>query len=309
MAIIDEFVSKALSGESTFTLKDKDRTYYVMSLPIGKGRILYHTDSYGGSTFPTDKTAELAGIVVDQTIYMPNAFWLGVYDLDTTPHPKCIKQYSDVKKEAYAKAEAGDKAGLVADAFEEFYEALPTEALSDDQSISWARSVARGIVLEGNDQDVVKAPDDLFEGHELVEMICVGANIKEETKKRLEDKKEYFTRKKAQAELVRLTLSAVGLVEPWELELARALRSVDAKQVALEFSCNGKTATEKFDRERLLRRLAEGSTLSYFEFPTSTGGERLMQELGLPKSGKLSCSDITNVSFRGKTLYQKEAAV
>lgn len=310
MAIMDEFANKVLSGVPTFTLKNKDRTYYVMSFPIGKGRVLYHADSYCGGIFPTGENAELAGIVVDQTIYVPNAFWLGVYNLNSTPHPMCIKEYSDIEEEAYAVAEAGTKPGVIVEAFEEFYAALPTETLTDDQSVTWARSMARDIVLEGKDREVVSAPKNLFETHEMIEMICLGTDIREEAKKRLEDKKKDYIVKKAQAELIRLMLSAVDLVEPWELELSEALRSVEAQQVTLEFACNGKTATEKFERERLLRRLKESSTLRYYEFPTSTGGVRLMQALGLSKSrDNLRCSDITKVSFRGKTLYQKEAVV
>lgn len=310
MAIIDEFANKVLSGVPTFTLKDKDRTYYVMSFPIGKGRVLYHADSYCGGIFPTGVNAELAGIVVDKIIYVPNAIWLGVYNFDITPHPMCIKQYSDFKEEAYARAEEGTKAGAVAEAFEEFYAALPVEILSDEQSVTWARSMARGIVLEGKDYEVVKIPDDLFESHELVEMICTSVDIREETKKRLEAKKEYYTGIKAQDELVQLMLSAVDLFEPWELELSKALRAVEAQQVTLEFTRDGKTATEKFERDRLLKNLKEGSSISYYEFPTTTGGERLMQKLGLSKSrDNLRCSDITKVSFRGKTLYQKEAVV
>lgn len=309
MAIIDEFVSKVLAGEQTFLLKGKDSTFYVMSIPIGKGRVFYHTDRCYNNAFPAYKSAELAGVMVDKTIYVPNAFWLGLYNFEATPHPACIKQYSDVKEEAYAKGEEGTKSGAVAEAFEEFYAALPVKALSDEQSVTWARGMARGIVLEGKDQEVVKIPDDLFDSHELVEMICTGADIKEETKKRLEAKKEYYTGIKAQDELVRLMLSAVDLCEPWEMELSKALQSVEAQQVTLEFSHDGKTATEKFERDRLLKDLKEGSSISYYEFPTMTGGEKLMQALGLSKSrDKLSCSDITKVSFRGKTLYQREAA-
>lgn len=309
MALIDEFVSKVLAGEPTFRLKGKDRDYHVMSIPIGKGRVLYHTESFCNSTFPENKIAELAGVVVDKTIYVPNAFWLGLYNFEATPYPQCVKRYSDVKEEAYAKGEEGTKAGAVAEAFEEFYAALPVEVLSDEQSITWARAMARSIVLEGEDQEVVKIPGDLFESHELVELICTGADIKEETKKRLEDTKQYYTGTKAQAELVRLMLSAVDLVEPWELELSKALRSVEAQQVTLEFTRDGKNATERFERSRLLKHLKEASTFAYYEFPTRSSGEKLMQALGLSKSvSSLSCSDITKVSFRGKTLYKKEAA-
>lgn len=90
-----------------------------------------------------------------------------------------------------------------------------------------------------------------------------------------------------------------------ELALSGSLNSLDAKNVNVTFSYQGKTASGKISPGNVLRIMADNSAFHSWNFMTFSGGCRLLEQLGCGEN-QLMCRDISMVSYGRKTLYRKE---
>ena len=96
-------------------------------------------------------------------------------------------------------------------------------------------------------------------------------------------------------------------VKDFERKIATALDSIEAKTVTVEFEYQGKRAEQKIEPETIRRRMLDGYGFSSYDFVSYTGGERLMDALGISKfDEKIFVKDITRIMYRGKSIYERE---
>ena len=100
---------------------------------------------------------------------------------------------------------------------------------------------------------------------------------------------------------LREKMAEPDLVDPWEVEIAKLLKGMDAKSIAVEFAKNGNIAVAKMEPEKLLTNLLERDYLNEWDFCVGKQGKQLLRTLVGVKSGedgRLYCSDITRIVYR-----------
>ena len=108
---------------------------------------------------------------------------------------------------------------------------------------------------------------------------------------------------------LREKMAEPDLVEPWEVEIAKLLKGMEAKSIAVEFSKNGHVAISKMEPEKLLTNLLERDHLNEWDFCVGKQGKQLLRTLVGVKSGeagRLYCSDITRIVYRGKIVFERK---
>lgn len=192
------------------------------------------------------------------------------------------------------------------EAYREFMGGLPSKAITDKNTIAQAKNQARELVLR-KDSDEPDVPEGDITMERFVEIIQKGKDVKGVIREHFEQKRDDYITIKAQNMLIAASAKAYNLVQPWEIEMAKTLRALEAQMVVVEFTKNGKSAREKYDRVRLLDDLITRKSIGYYNFPTSNAGNRLLGVLGYAPytTGKLSCADISMILFCGKVIYDR----
>lgn len=298
MDIFDIFVEKVRKGERSFSLEAQNRVYHVMSFDDNDIRYFYVLNCYQGDIAGTESAKQLA-IKKGETIYILDGSPLGVYNPESAVLPKNVLLVARELKKINNE--------VTAEVYREFMDSLPSKTITDKDTVAWAEGQARELVLR-KDSDKPDAPKGDITTKRFVEIIQKGQDVKDVIREHFEQKRDDYITIKAQNMLIAASAKAYNLVQPWEVEMARALRALEAQMVVVEFAKNGKSAREKYDRVRLLDDLVARKSIGYYNFPTSAAGNRLLGALGyIPyTSGKLSCADISMILFRGKPIYERE---
>lgn len=298
MDIFDIFVEKVRKGEPSFSLETQDRVYHVMSFDDNGIRYLYVLNCYQGDIAGAGSAKQLA-IKKDETIYILDGSPLGVYNSEATVLPKNVLLVARELKKINNE--------VTAEVYREFMDSLPSKTITDKHTAAWAEGQARELVLQ-KDADMPEIPKGDITTKRFVEIIQKGQDVKDVIREHFEQERDYYITIKAQNMLIAATAKAYNLVQPWEIEMAKTLRSLEAQMVVVEFTKNGKSAREKFDRVRLLDDLIARKSISYFNFPTRSAGNKLLGALGYTSctTGKLSCADISAILFRGKVIFERE---
>lgn len=298
MDIFDIFVEKVRKGEPSFSLETQDRVYHVMSFDDNGIRYLYVLNCYQGNIAGAGSAKQLA-IKKDETIYILDGSPLGVYNSEATVLPKNVLLVARELKKINNE--------VTAEVYQEFMDSLPSKTITDKNTVAWAEGQARELVLR-KAADKPETPRGDITMQRFVEIIQKGQDVKGVIREHFEQERDYYITIKAQNMLIAATAKAYNLVQPWEIEMAKTLRALEAQMVVVEFTKNGKSAREKYDRVRLLDDLVARKRIGYYNFPTSTAGNRLLGALGYTPytSGKLSCADISMILFRGKVIFERE---
>ena len=124
---------------------------------------------------------------------------------------------------------------------------------------------------------------------------------------KLENDKKYWMSVKAHRIAVENLMNDPNTVKPFEMEIAKALRSVDAKTLKVEFEMNGKTAIGKIEPYYLMRRLINDDYFLGHNFYTSKEGDAILSKLGATsrafETNHLTCKHITRITYGKKELY------
>lgn len=298
MNIFDIFVEKVRKGEQSFSLDAQNRVYRVMSFDDNGIRYFYALNCYQGDIAGAGAAKQLA-IKKGETIYILDGSPLGVYDFGSTVLPENVLLVTRELKKINSE--------VTAEVCREFMDSLPSKKITDKNTVEWAEGQARELVLR-KDADVPETPKGDITTNRFVEIIQKGQDVKDVIREHFEQERDSYITIKAQNMLIAAAAKAYNLVQPWEIEMAKALRALEAQMVVVEFTKNGKSARGKYDRVRLLDDLTARKSIAYYSFPTSTAGNKLLGALGYPPyaPGKLSCADISLIFFRGKPIYERE---
>lgn len=299
MDIFDVFVEKVRKGEQSFSLEAQNWVYQVMSFDSDGIRYFYFLRCYQGDISGAEPAKEMA-IKKGKTIYILNGSPLEVFDCESTVLPENVllvtRELNKINNE------------VAAEVYQEFMDGLPSKTITDKNTVAWAKDQARKLVLQ-KDADKSDTPKGDITTKIFVEIIQKGQDVKNVIREHFEQERDNYITIKAQNMLIAAAAKAYNLVQSWEGEMAKALRNLEAQMVVVEFTKNGKSAREKYDRVKLLEDLTACRAINYYDFPTSTAGNRLLGALGYTAHtcGKLSCADISTILFRGKVIYDREA--
>lgn len=298
MDVFDIFVEKVRKGERSFSLEAPNRVYHVMSFDDNGIRYFYVLNCYQGDIAGAGSAKQLA-IKKGEAIYILNGSPLGVYNYESAVLPENVLLIDRELKKINNE--------VTAEVYQEFMDSLPSKTITDKAIITWAEGHARELVLR-KDTDKTDTPKGDITTKRFVEIIEKDQDVKDVIREHFEQERDDYITIKAQNMLIAASAKAYNLVQPWEIEMAKTLRALEAQMVVVEFTKNGKSAREKYDRVRLLDDLITRKSIGYYNFPTSNAGNRLLGALGYAPytTGKLSCADISMILFRGKVIFERE---
>jgi len=93
-------------------------------------------------------------------------------------------------------------------------------------------------------------------------------------------------------------------IDDWERDFAKALLGLDAKSVLVEFSRDGSSAAGKLKLNDIIREFLENGSFSDYNFATYDQGYKVVKKL-CPNGSCLTCKDISKITFRGKTIFER----
>lgn len=309
MNLIEKFAKEVLKDNlDSFVIKipkeNKDKgniTYYFLQNKVGNAKYIYGGRDYWNEKFynAIDFKPELVAIVSDGKVYILNEFMLEVPSYMKHALPNNVFYFYEEKKEINKFVE-----DVI---FKKFYKSLKPIALVSTPTLE---EKARKILLLGN--KCVEKPQfsSCFNEQDMVDILCGFIDVEAEAERRLQEGKAEWIKIVSENEKLDYLICNPDedVAEPWEIEIADALNSVEAKTVTVEFLLNGKTGFAKIDPQNLLRNLLKRDYLSSWDFTTSVSGEKLLKELGASASWssnepRLTCEHITKITYGKKVLY------
>ena len=192
----------------------------------------------------------------------------------------------------------------------EYLDGLPVEKerYADEAAQEEIRKGARKLLLGGEEPAWKIKTDDMVEEQEAFDHLCGYRDIRDAAGKHLDSIRDDlidFKTKKFLIENLEPDLAA----EPWERELAQAVKNAGAKQIAVTFMAGMQTEAIKMESRKLLRHLENQDSFSEWDFLTHVAGKELFSRLGISNSyrsdSRLTCENIVKAEFRKKVLFER----
>lgn len=301
---IKEFIDKVLSTDQAFTIADGTSSpdWFIQSW-IGKSKIIYETKDYRseGSEMPGFE-AEFVAMVTDGKVYMSQPTRYIMSD------DKLPKELVIIEQKAAEYQEEGEQM------VDEFYKSLKPSIIEakDNYKLIDLWKIARSCVLGMNSpEEFARAcrPNFYISVGQAYALEAWRLELKDLVDAHCADQAEKMAFIKGRDILLRKQMADPDIVDPWEKEIVKSLNGLDAKSVAVEFTKNGIRAVAKMSPETLLKNLLKRTPLNEWDFCVYKQGKQLLDTLvgKRPESdGRLYCSDINTIVFRGKVIYKKE---
>lgn len=304
MERINEFVNKVLSTTESFVLEGTDRDIYFMQCNVGKGRYVY--SEYSGKChnkqFSITSKPILVAIVSDNSVYIIDRSILYVY-----------KDNSDLPKHTYFLADITTEKNKYIESviFPEFYNLLEEIPIKDEETVLEYKHMARRELFKKNSRLNEISIKGMFNNQDIVNYLCGFFTLEEEARRRLMIDKGHWIKIKSRHKKIEELIKNNLVAEPYEVQIVKAIRSVDAKMVTIEFGLKENKASAKISPETIIHKLIEGLYFSENDFSTRICGEKLLSELNAgsyysKEKEVLICKHITKITYGKKLLYAKE---
>lgn len=302
---IEEFIDKVLSTDEPFTIADGGSSpdWYIQTR-VSKSKFVYETKSYNGegdARIP-GFSAEFVAMVTDGKVYisMPVSYFLS--DDEWPKNLVCIEE------KAVAYQEEGEQM------VDEFYETLKPADIkaSDTWRLNDIWKLARSCLMGLNTPETIireRRPKFTVSVSQAYALESWRMDLKDIVDAHCKKKESDLAFEKTREFHLREKMAEPDLVEPWEVEIAKLLKGMEAKSIAVEFSKNGHVAVSKMEPEKLLTNLLERDHLNEWDFCVGKQGKQLLRTLVGVKSGeagRLYCSDITRIVYRGKIVFERK---
>lgn len=305
---IKDFITMALDAVAPFEISmfDGSNTKYYMFIPIKVGEAKYiHGDC--GVDDPDFKRLvgnnySLYAVVSDGNVYLDeHKFRLKTLG---SKLPKNAKPFSLKEFNEYAKKVV----------FPDFYYSLKTKEITDPHIITNALQDAREIIFTGNTNLLKPDADDVFRKQDIADILNGYISLEEEARKRYEEEKEYWIMEKSLLKKVEEYIYEPNIIKEWELALAKAITSVKARTVNVEFEFNSKKASTKIDPRIILCVLIMDKYFSIHDFHNQREGLELLRHLNINKSTQvnrdvLKCEHISKITYAKKVLYERSPII
>jgi len=296
-----EFAEKVLLTTESFALcesRKKNRWHSFMQTPVGKARYIYAIRLDEKASLDIDKNPRLVAIVADGTVHLTPNSPLSYAFKGLLPE-YVSRIYYDVQRL---------NEHIANELFPAFLETIQPSELDENQ-IAGCEMEARRALLQkkpGVQLLVCKYQADC---QDVVNMLC-GLDLDDVMRKRMEkDRGSWQVAKARYLKQVEL-FNNQEVVKDYELKIAEGLRRVDALNVTVEFTRNGKSACEKIDANELVQMMIGNHYFYGHHFSTTSRGNALIKKLGVPTYDNgdegekpLTCKDITKITYGKKVLY------
>lgn len=310
--LIDKFVEKVLNTTESFMLEsgncDTDKKYYFfIQCNVGKAKYIYGEYSYIGKNFHTDLSLkpELVAIVSDEKVYIVDDYQLEVWQYENLELPKNTYHITDIviEKNKYAESVI----------FANFYESLETHPILDAHDLKACINEARKVLFSKTPVLNMVTIQPMFNTQDIADFLCGIINLEDEAMKRLLKYKDRGVHEKSCREKVKELMENHSVAEDYEMEIAKGIRSVDAKTVTVEFELNGKRASAKINPEKIIQCMQNNDYFDGYDFASVKCGDELIKKLDAAtciwnSDGKkvLTCDDITKITYGKKELYVRK---
>lgn len=314
--LIDEFKEMVLSyDENSFILDDGDNAKILcVKVPVGKALFVYVCREYMGRQ--TDKALvtdisekmELIAVVKSGIIYLIDNFALCYYG-NSEGLPDGVIDLGKYMKEVNVRI----KDYIIGN----FYDKLPYSTLSED-NIERCKVEAKNILIYGKylDEYIDARIDEnikKFKMQDFVDSLCGVIDLESETRKNFEENSDMWIELKASLKMIQRIVveNPEEVFDLEELKIIDSLNRIEAKNVQVEFSFNGKTAKGKVDPKSILRKIERNDYFSDFNFDTMANGKKIINDLnaahyrGEKEKEVLTCKHISKITYGRNVLYQK----
>ncbi len=317
MELLEKFEKNIFSTKESFdivisgkNLAEKEY-YHFLQDKVGNARYIYGKRHFYDANFYSslDSKFELVAIVVDKTVYIVDDFYFHTYSFNSK---NVLSKYENIKRFSDFVKEETDYIRKAL--FPKFYDDLKIKEITSLDEIETCYKNARYQLLSPNSKDVekliVEHINNIFSENEFARVLCGLLDLSKETRNRLNIKKDYWTDKKSFYYKVEQLIKEGNVAEDWELEIAKGLRNIDAKNVIVEFTVNNKTASAKIEPYQIIRNMIHKDSFDSYDFPVRKHGEELLEHLGVGgywnSEQNITCKEISKIMYRGKNLYIKE---
>ena len=321
--MLNEFVKKIRKTENSFLLSVGRDTCMFAQVKLGNARHVYGVQVAYGTKEPVEILAagaehklKLIAIVTDDTVCIvdPFIFNLRIFDKGYQL-PDGVRYFNEVKNEI--------NASVGGDFFQAFIDGLPTvEENIPEYILENLQKGAREEILYGKPSEhrAGNPPKykPVFNDNDIGAILSGLIDPKEEALRRWSVRAEDFSNAKTCNTIRTKMWFEPDIVTPCELEISKALHTVDAQTVNVEFTIGEKTATGKMHPDTIIRCMLESGNISSYNFVTNKGGERVLMELGAAGAHweakrndipLLTVECISKITYGKKVLYTKECEV
>lgn len=296
--LLQEFKEMVLSNEVQFDLQNDGKAMFFVKRRIGKATYIMGGHSYYGN-FKLDTELKVQAIEADGVIYITDSY--AFYPIKEEEYPSNVFCFNSKLKEF------NNYVSTVL--FKAFYDALPIRELTPTEE-NYVSEITRNTILK--DDGAVKdiTLEDIISEEKFAKYISGDFNVEDYAKLFFEKRKDSFIEKKSIAHRLSERIAEKHNTFEWEIKLAKSLKELDAKTVNVEFTFNGKVASEKVQKERLLSMLYHKGYFSGYDFDNRKKGEVLLKELdcGNWRHGEkevLECKHITSITYGKKIVYNR----
>lgn len=299
MSMIHEFVEKVLSSDEAFVLENKNTYTYFIQGKVGDGKYVYCRYGFKKDFYTElNEGMKLVAIVANDTVYIIDEFRLDLWgkSIDLPDHTALFKDY--VKK---VNEHVGNTVFL------QFCAGLDVSGTEVD--VKRCKEVAREYLITNRPYQAAKYVN-MFDMNEVAQSLCGFINADEEAKRRYEIERDKWADKIARDKMVEAVMNDPSVAEEWELRMAQALNSLEAKTVNVEFEFNGKRAAEKIQPYEIVRVLLQMDGFSSYNFCNTKSAKMMMTEIGASTwsgdKNSLRCKNISRITYGKKVVYEKE---
>lgn len=292
MYFIENFTDKARRGEKNIFLSHNNANIDYIGVEQGNAVFYYGCNGYETPpAYNPNSKFELAAVMENDTkrIWLVNPF---LFNKVTYPnklplgvHPLSVKR-ADIEMNLMK-------------AYDKLAPTLPLKKIDYSKEI-W--SLERKLKVEARRRALGFTPNIYRWSYEVIyesvlrilsgaisEEEYIGCVLKTETNKiirTLEEEKAIADYEKSAA-------------TEDEKDLSLSVLKSGARGVTVKFFKNGKSMTVKMSISIMLAKLLMREAYEWRDFDTQRQGKEVLKELGQP----LRCDDITEITYRGKTLY------
>lgn len=306
MTMIARFIEAVDRGLTTFTLSNQHRgVFHFISNVIDGARFFYCVHSYDDNDtffFNPENKYELAAIVANRDFYLFDTYvfdrYAGKNEPDYETNRVCWFDDYVSQLHNYYKTTA----------LKSYLDSIEATKMDDGIAIDEAQKKARNCILDG--QPFTITCDVKLTGTDAIAIMVGHKSIVDVCRAYFDNDKEHWEYVKSLKVLVEdyMFNNRSAVVEDWELRMAEALTSIDAKTVTIVGENNGLVAESKIETAKIMRNLKNKDGFSAWEFPTEKAGDAFFKALGFEdRSWRRSfyCGMIQKIVFRKKVIYER----
>lgn len=308
--LFDQFMEAVWSGADEFFIYDKEekknRSYYFCQRHVGKAYYVYGDyNNYDEFFFArSDFKPSLVAVKTDNKLYLMENFKVAFLRKENIGKmQENVSFFSDIMEE-YQK--------IVNEVlFPQFIKQmqLELEIKKDDQISDSVIREARNLALFHESKPYPIESEEMVYPDDALLVLSGLSSLKEIMNKRFHDKKDYYLSVTRNRILIKKALDNPDLIKDWEREMASCINALsektNCKTVSVTFDVDGIQESVKISPKHIQHALLTECTFLYWECIPESSGKELFERH--PEwNYNLFCKNIAKISYRGKTVYQRE---